>query len=415
MTRYESHEAMWRRFRPGDRVAIAGAAGQPDGALDALAADPELGRGLTFPGIWLPGVNERDPTEGVAGASAEVIFVGAGLRKAFEAGRVRHLPLHYSDAFRWLAGHARLTGAILRVTPPVDGHVTPGLACDFTAAFLASGCALIGEVHPSLPVPPGAPRIPVERFAAFTEADTPPPEFDTGAIPEDLAAIARRIAARIQPGDTVQLGIGKAAAAVLEALSGHRNLGWHAGLIIDAMLPHLDAGTFSRGIVTGTALGTAPLYERAGREAGIRWEPVCHTHSHAVISGIPNFKAINSGLEIDLFGQSNGETLRGRQISGSGGSGDFQRGARASAGGEAILALPATAAGGKVSRIKPRLEPVSIASIQRADADVVVTEHGLAELRWKDADARAEALIAIAAPQFRDGLANEWDAMRRAM
>ncbi|HKK37630.1 MAG TPA: acetyl-CoA hydrolase/transferase C-terminal domain-containing protein, partial [Paracoccaceae bacterium] len=98
-----------------------------------------------------------------------------------------------------------------------------------------------------------------------------------------------------------------------------------------------------------------------------------------------------------------------------GGSADFQRGARASDGGEAILALPATAGGGKVSRIKPRLEPVSIASIPRADADVVVTEHGVAELRWKGLDARAEALIAVAAPEHRDALADAWAEMRRAM
>ena len=415
MTTTRPWPELWRRFAPGERVCLAGAAGEPTAALDALAEDPELGRGLRFTGVWLPGVNRRDPTAGVPDASADVMFVTPELRNGFAEGRVRHLPLHYSDAHRWLAGPAELDHAVLRVSPPEDGCVTPGLACDFLPALLASGARLIGEIDPDLPAPPGAPRVPVARFEAFGEGGAPLPTFETGEIPDDLAAIAGRIAERIGPGDTLQLGIGKAAAAVLAALSAHRDLGYHAGLVIDAMLPHLDRGTFSRGITTGTALGTAPLYARAGREPGLRWRGVDHTHVQPVLSAIPRLKAVNSALEIDLFGQSNGETLRGRQISGSGGSGDFQKGARASEGGEAILALPATAGGGKVSRIKPRLAPISIASIPRADADVVVTEHGVAELRWKDLDARAEALIAIAAPEHRDALADAWAETRRAM
>ncbi|MEM6439833.1 MAG: acetyl-CoA hydrolase/transferase C-terminal domain-containing protein [Pseudomonadota bacterium] len=413
----QTYADLFRRFAPGDRIYLAGAAGAPSAAFAALEAEPDAARGLVFTGVWLPGVNDVDPTAAVPDASADVFFVGPGQREGFSAGRIRHLPLHYWDAERWLSGPASLKVGAFAVSAPRDGHVTPGLSTDFDAALLASGAALIGEINPDMPAPPGAPRIPVDRFAALIEPDAPAPlpTFETGDVPQDLAAIAARIAGRLRPGDCLQIGIGKAAAAVLDALQGAKGLRYHAGLVIDAMIPHLDAGTFSEGITTGTALGTAPLYDRVAAEPVIDWRPVRRTHAFATISAIPGFKAVNSALEIDLFGQSNGETLRGRQISGSGGSVDFQRGARASEGGEAILALPATAGGGKVSRIKPRLEPVSIASIQRADADVVVTEHGAAELRWKSVDARAEALIAIAAPDFRDGLQDAWDAMRRAM
>ncbi|MEM1316546.1 MAG: acetyl-CoA hydrolase/transferase C-terminal domain-containing protein [Pseudomonadota bacterium] len=408
---------LYRRVAPGGRVYLAGAAGAPSAAFQALREAPDAAAGLAFTGVWLPGVNDLDPTEGVPDAAADVFFVGPGQRDGFAAGRIRHLPLHYWDAERWLAGPAALAAGVLSVSPPQNGEVTPGLAPDFHPALLDAGARLIGEINPNLPAPPNAPRLPVDRFDALVEPQTParPPTFETGAVPEDLAAIAARIAERVGPGDCLQIGIGKAAAAVLDALQGRSGLRYHAGLVIDAMIPHLDAGTFSAGITTGTALGTPPLYARIAAEPAIDWQPVRHTHAFGTISAIPRFKAVNSALEIDLFGQSNGETLRGRQISGSGGSVDFQRGARASEGGEAILALPATAGGGKVSRIKPRLEPISIASIQRADADVVVTEHGVAELRWKGADARAEALIAIAAPQFRDTLQDEWDAMRRLM
>jgi acyl-CoA hydrolase len=119
-------------------------------------------------------------------------------------------------------------------------------------------------------------------------------------------------------------------------------------------------------------------------------------------------------LSVDLTGQANAEMLGGRQMSGSGGLLDFVRGARLSRGGRSILALPATAAGGKASRIVPRLGENDIVSCPRGDADIVVTEHGSAHLRDKSMDERAAALIAIAAPAFRDDLERGWRQSRAA-
>ena len=118
----------WSLFGPGDRVCLAGAGGEPRGALAALAADPELGRGLRFTGAWLPGVNDFDPSEGVPDASASVVFVNPALRAGFEAKRVEFLSLNYWHLDRWLSGPAGLTGAIMQVSPPQDGFVsTPRL------------------------------------------------------------------------------------------------------------------------------------------------------------------------------------------------------------------------------------------------------------------------------------------------
>ncbi len=406
----------WSLFAPGDRVALAGAGGEPRGALQALREDPERGRGLRFAGVWLPGVNDFDPSDGVPDASATVTFVNPAHRAGFEAGRIDFLPLHYWHTDRWLSGPAGLRGAILQVSPPQDGFVTPGIGCDFPAAMLDGAPLLVGEINPNMPAPPQAPRIPLERFAMLTEAATDLPGYDAGPLPADLTAIAAAIADTLRPGDTVQVGIGKAAAAMMEALKGHRGLGYHAGLILDAFADRLEEGVFDEDrIATGTLVGSRTLYDRLGTDPRIRYAPVRETHSHRVISAIPRFTAINSALNVDLFGQSTSEMLRARQISGTGGAGDFQRGARASEGGRAIMALPATAGKGRVSRIVPRLEPEGLATISRADADVVVTEHGMADLRWLSVDRRAEALIAIAAPEFRDGLADAWAAMRRAM
>jgi 4-hydroxybutyrate CoA-transferase len=169
-----------------------------------------------------------------------------------------------------------------------------------------------------------------------------------------------------------------------------------------------DRGT----MVCTAALGGLRLYDWAGRCPALRFAPVSYTHDVRVIGQIDHFVAINSVLSIDLTGQANAEMLRGRQVSGTGGLLDFVRGARLAKGGRSILALPSTA-GGRSSRIVSRLGESDVISCPRADADIVVTEHGIARLRDKSVDERADALIAIADPAFRDGLADQWAALRR--
>jgi acyl-CoA hydrolase len=161
------------------------------------------------------------------------------------------------------------------------------------------------------------------------------------------------------------------------------------------------------------ALGSARVYDWAGGCPDLSFAPVSYTHDIRVLAQIDNFVAINSVLSVDLSGQANAEMLDGRQVSGTGGLLDFVRGARLARGGRSILALPSTA-GGKRSRIVPHLSERDVVSCPRADADIVVTEHGIAHLRDLSVDERAEALIAIADPASRDELANAWEALRRA-
>jgi acyl-CoA hydrolase len=147
----------------------------------------------------------------------------------------------------------------------------------------------------------------------------------------------------------------------------------------------------------------------------LAFRPVSHTHDATLLAGLPRLVAVNGAVEVDLLGQVNAEMVEGRQISGHGGVADFMRGARASAGGRAVTVLLATGRGGAVSRIVSALAPGTPVALTRADTDLVVTEHGIADLRHADLDQRAARLIGIAAPAFRDGLANDWDALRRRM
>ncbi|MCC5974725.1 MAG: hypothetical protein JJT81_11815 [Rubellimicrobium sp.] len=252
-----------------------------------------------------------------------------------------------------------------------------------------------------MPDPDGAPRLPLSRFAALVEADHPLPEL-APATPDPVSqAIAAHVVGLLREGDTLQLGLGKLQAAVLARLgaAAPAGLAYHGGMISSGMT--LAASSFPGGITTGTALGDAAFYARVPALPGLRFAPVGQTHAIATLAAIPGFVSVNSVLEVDLTGQSNAEALGGRQISGQGGLVDFLRGARASTGGRAVLALPSTASGGRASRIVARLAPGTPVTVARGDVDLVVTEHGVADLREADLATRAQRLAAIAAPAFR--------------
>lgn len=402
-------------LRPGMTVYVAGCAGEPPGVLEAIRARPDAAAEVTFTGVWIPGVNRFDWTALTPTNRARVFFVTPELRTGFTRRQVDFLPLHYTQIFPYLRREAGIDIALFTVSPPdADGMVSLGVANDFTPVVLGGPAMTVAVVNPNMPATHGAERYPLDRFDVVTEDAAPLVTMPTGDVPPDIAAVGQVIAGLVDDGDTLQLGLGKVQAAVLQALEGRRDLRIHAGMISDPVLPLLDDGALT-GIVTNVALGTEPLYTRCGIDPRIVFRPTGYTHDFGTLRDIPNLIAINSVIEIDLFGQANAEMLDGRQISGHGGLVDFLRGAPSAPGGRSVLATAAAAKGGTLSRIVPRLHPDSVRTTIRADADLVATEHGVADLRYKSVDQRAEALIAIAAPQFRDGLAEAWRSMRATM
>lgn len=408
MSQFIGAAAAARLVPPGSRVYVAGCTGEPGAVLDAVAQDPGLWRGVTLTGVFIPGVNERDLAALGTATRVETVFATAGLRRGIAAGSVAVLPLHYTQVWRRLSAAGAVDVALVQVSrPDAAGRFGLGLAADFTPAVLASGARLIGVVNARMPRVASAPAIPRERFAALVEADAPLVTYACGPVGPEVAAIARLVAATIPDGATLQLGLGKLQGAVLAAIEGRGGLGFHAGMISDGILAHRAAGTFARGITAGVAIGSGTLYDALATGDDVAFRPVGETHAIATLAAIPRLVAVNSVLEVDLFGQANADTLRGRPVSGHGGLLDFVRGAAASRGGHSILALPSTDRGGN-SRILPRLPAGTPASVPRADVDMVVTEHGVASLRDASVAERAARLIAIAAPQHRDALARAW-------
>ena len=385
---------------PRGSVLVGGCSGGSALLAEAVMAAGEAIGAVTFTGIVVPGLN-RATWLANDQSRFETFFMTPELKAAGD--RVRFLPLPYTDILaRWRREPP--DAALFSVTPPdADGLCSFGPTVDFLSELWPLIPHRIALVNPLLPRTHGPTGIPIDAIDAVLEAPEPLPTLaDNGSDPI-TTAIAARVAAHVPNGATLQTGIGKLPGAVLAALRGHRNLRIHSGLIGDAVLDLVEGGAIAQDdhVVTGVAIGSDRLYA-ALPERGFQFRPVSHTHAPAVLAAIPGLLTINSALSVDLFGQAYAEVGPRGWLSGTGGATEFVRGARA-AGGLRIVALPSSAKG--ASRIGAAAGPVTLG---RMDTDVVVTEHGAADLRGLDHDERAAALIAVAAPEHRDVLARAW-------
>jgi len=218
--------------------------------------------------------------------------------------------------------------------------------------------------------------------------------------------------ASVPDGATLQMGIGTIPDAVLASLTGKRDLGVHTEMISDGLMQAMEAGIFTgarktlhpgRALAT-LILGSRALYRFVDNNPAFELHPSTYTNDPFVIAQNDNLIAINSALEIDLTGQVCADSIGTAIYSGFGGQLDFIRGAARSRGGKPIIALPATARGGDMSRIVPLLKPGAGVVTTRGDVHYVVTEFGVAQLYGKTLRQRAQALIGITHPQFRDTL-----------
>jgi acyl-CoA hydrolase len=224
--------------------------------------------------------------------------------------------------------------------------------------------------------------------------------------------VARQVAAVIEDGSTLQFGIGSIPETVLREMGDHRELGIHTGALVDEAARLIEAGVVTNArktvdagtSVAGVAMGSRALHDFIHRNPSMQFRSVCYTHAADVLASLDRFVAINSALEVDLTGQINTEVARGIYVGAVGGILDFLRGAHRSRNGMPIIALPSTAGSGAqaVSRIVGALS--GPATVPRADAGLIITEHGVADLRGLSLGDRARRLISIAAPQFRDEL-----------
>ncbi|HRF07940.1 MAG TPA: acetyl-CoA hydrolase/transferase C-terminal domain-containing protein [Xanthobacteraceae bacterium] len=336
-------------------------------------------------------------------------------RKLSEADRLEIYPCHYSSLTDLLKARVRVL--LLQVAPTDRQDIySLSLAQDYLAPLVKSAAVVIAEINDKAPATFGETEIHTSDidYAVLTSRTPITAGGSRGGDPE--RRIAEIIASLIDDGMTVQTGLGAIPELVIEKLSSHRDLGVHSGIIGDQIGNLMKSGavtnarkSIDRGVtVTGQIFGSADLYEFTDRNPAISVRSINYTHAPSVLCQLEKFAAINAAIEVDLTGQINAEMAGGRYVGAVGGAMDFIRAARASPGGLPIIALPSVVRtqSGLQSRIVASLNgPVST---PRADAAVIVTEHGYADLRALSLRERAKALISIAAPEFRESLDREF-------
>ena len=334
---------------------------------------------------------------------------GAG-RRFFAAGAGNVIPANISNLPQLIAdGRPRVDVVLLQVCgPDVAGNYNAGLGIECLREMIAGARLVIAQVNPELPWTHGDTLIEPGLIDLLIPAPHPPLELPARDIGPVEAAIAGHVARLVPDRATIELGIGLVPEAATRALGGKRGLGVHSGALGDGVADLMRAGVVDNrhkeidpGVtVTLMLMGSRRLYRFADHNPALQIRSPRYTHDALVLGNFRRFVAINSALEIDLTGQINAETAQGRHIGLVGGQMDFVRAGGRTSGGRSIIALPSTSRDRKHSRIVMRLAD-GIVTTPRADADCVVTEHGIAELKGRTLAERARALIAIADPAFR--------------
>lgn len=419
--RAQSAAAVIANIRSGQHVFVHGAAATPIPLLHALQERREL-EDLQLYHLHLSGgISFADRTHG-HGLFSHSLFTGPGQRGPVERGEAEFIPVFLSDIPRlFRSRRIALDVALLQLSPPDEhGNCTLGVSVDAAKAAAESATMLLAEINEQMPRTHGNSVVPLSRLHAYTISNRPLPEAviePAGAVEQQIGQL---IADLIADGSTLQIGVGAIPNAVLERLTTKNELGVHTETFSDGLIPLIESGVITnarkdvhRGrIVTSFVAGSRRLYDYVNDNALVEFHPCDRTNDSALIRQNSRMCAINSALEIDLSGQVCADSIGARIFSGIGGQMDFIRGAAESEEGKPIIALPSTAAGGKLSRIVTMLKPGAGVVTTRGHVHYVVTEYGAVDLHGRNLRQRAEALISIAHPDFRAELRNEINGLR---
>ncbi len=402
------------QIQSGNRLYIGGGAGVPVHLTQGLTEkapqlrDVELTHILTFAEAPYVAPEYADNFR------VNALFIGSNVRPAIAEGRADFTPVFLSEIPRlFRSGILPIDVALISVSPPDEhGFCSFGVEVGTTKPAAESAKVIIAEVNQQMPRTHGDSFIHVSRLHHIIEANYPLPESPQGGSSDEHLQIGEYIAEMIPDGATLQMGIGSIPDAVLRCLGNHKDLGIHTELFSDGVIEMVENGvitcakkTFHPGkIVAGFLFGTQALYDFIDNNPLIEMHPTDYVNDPFNIAQNEKMVAINAALQIDLTGQVCADSIGPRFYSGVGGQLDFIRGAARSKGGLPIIACLSTARGGTVSRIVPMLNEGAGVVTTRNDVHYVVTEHGVANLYGKTIRERAQALIRIAAPEFRDEL-----------
>jgi acyl-CoA hydrolase len=413
-TKLTTPEKAVKAIQSGHRIYYSGNAATPFLLIEALRNRYQELENVQFNHVLLIGEDPIGDPKYRGHFRHNSLFVGPADRAAVNDGRADYVPVFLHQIPRLFRDRIiPLDAVIVQVSPP-DEHGFCSFGVETLATKAACDCAriVIAQVNERMPRVLGDSFIHVSQITHCVETTAPLPELPRRPISDVERQIASHIAPLISDGATLQLGIGGIPDAVLKEIEGKRDLGIHTEMVSDGVMEAIEKGlitgrqkTVHRGKAILTfVFGSAKLYDYVHNNPVFEAHPAEYVNDPLVIAQNENIVAINSAIEVDITGQVCSDSIGARVYSGFGGQVDFIRGAARSKGGKPIIALSATAQDGKMSRIVPYLKQGAGVVTSRADVHYVVTEFGAAHLFGRNLQERAEALIAVSHPKFRDEL-----------
>lgn len=410
---YISAEEAVQFIKSDQRVFIHSVAAAPQQLIRAMTArSPEL-RNVEIVHLHTEGAAPYTAPGMQDSFRLNALFVGANAREAVQAGRADYIPNFLSEVpgfFR--KGILPIDVALVHVSPPdAHGFCTLGVSVDVSLAAVETAKVVIAQVNPNMPRVHGEGVIHHSRFQAMIWSEDAILEAAVTAPDELSCEIGRQVAALVEDGATLQVGIGAIPNAVLSQLGNHKDLGIHSEMFSDGILPLVGKGVITgrykkkrpEKIVGGFVLGSRALYDFINDNPIVELLDIGYVNNAYNIMQNPKVTAINSALEVDITGQVCADSIGSKIYSGVGGQMDFIRGASLSEGGKPIIALPSRTKNG-ASRIVPVLKQGAGVVTTRAHVHYVVTEYGVANLYGMNLRQRAKALINIAHPDDRETL-----------
>lgn len=402
-------------IKSGDRIHLSSVAVTPHALIRAMV---ERGRNKEFENVRIQHIHTEGPApyaeaefEGIF--QLESFFVGGNVRKATQAGYADYIPVFLSETQKLIRqGYLKVNIAMVQVSPPdKHGYVSLGTSVDATLAAIETADVVIAQVNKFVPRAWGDAMISIKEIDYFVEHDEQLYIHNNAPLSETERAIGRNVAALVEDGACLQMGIGGIPNAVLAELGNHKDLGVHTEMFSDGILPLVEKGVVNgkrkqidKGkMVASFLMGSQALYDFIDDNPEVAMMDVGHTNGIQVIRKNHKVTAINSALSVDITGQVCADSIGTTHYSGVGGQIDFIRGAGHSEGGKPIIAMPSITSKG-VSKISATLMEGAGVVTTRSNMHWLVTEYGAINLYGKTLQDRARAIISVAHPDHREML-----------
>ncbi|MEW6684611.1 MAG: acetyl-CoA hydrolase/transferase C-terminal domain-containing protein [Candidatus Edwardsbacteria bacterium] len=403
--------------KSGQRVYISANAATPYPLLKALAQRKDAIKNVEIIHVLLWGDDPTARPEMEGHFRHNSLFVGPADREAVNEGRADYIPIFlYQIPLLLRSGSLPIDVALIHTsTPDQHGFLSLGVETLASKSAVEAAKTLIVQINDKMPRTLGDCFVHISRAAQIVEVSEELPELPRKEPTEVEKKIGNYVTSLIEDGSTLQLGIGGIPDAVISNLKNKKDLGIHTEMVSDGIMEAIEAGvitgsqkTLHPGKVVATfVFGSRRLYQFIHNNPLFELHPCDYTNNPFIVAQNDKIVAINSAIEVDLTGQVCADSIGHRIYSGIGGQVDFIRGAASSKGGKPIIALPASAKDGKISRIVSSLKEGAGVVTSRGDVHYVVTEYGIAYLHGKNLRERTKSLIDIAHPDHRERLEKE--------